>query len=219
VTDLPAAWLAIRDACEDVYFHGDPVPEEEFDAFESRHGLRVLPDLRSVLRLARGGVELTDQGIALHGWPPQTLEDFFSPERPEDPPLPLPDELPPQLRILGGNLGDDVWAVWLPGRDTRRVSTPVVVIREHDFDDLVVFESVVPFLTVATATGLLDSDDHVEEALDALGVPERLRRPETPEQPELLDALVQWATEGRERRYWGSKGGITAGRLAEVMER
>jgi hypothetical protein len=217
VTDLPAAWLAIRDACEDVYFSGDPVPEDEFDAFEGRHGLRVLPDLRSVMRLARGGVELTDQGIELYGWPPATLEDHFSPERPEDPPLPPTDELPPQLRILGGNLGDDVWAVWLPGRDTRATTTPVVVIREHDFDDLVVFDSVVPFLAVETAAGLLFSDDHVEQAFDALGVPERLRRPGIPDQ-ELSDALAEWGTEGRERRSWGGKAGITAARLAEVME-
>ncbi len=215
--DLPAAWLAIRDACEDVYFFGEPVPEAEFDAFESRHGLRVPPDVRSVFRLARG-LELTDQGIALYGWPPATLEDFYSPERPEDPPFPLPEGLPPQLRILGGDLGEERWAVWLPGRDTRATTTPVVVIREEDFDHLVVFDSVVPFLTVATATGLLDFGDYVEEALDALGVPEPLRRPETPEQRELLDALVQWATEGRERRYWGGKAGITAARLAEAME-
>jgi hypothetical protein len=217
VTDLPAAWLAIRDACEDVYSGGDPVPEDEFDAFESRHGLRVLPDLRSVMRLARGGVELTEQGIELHGWPPLTLQDFFKPERPEDRPLTIPEDLPPQLRILGDDLGDDVWAVWLPRRDTCAAVTPVVVIREHDFDDLVLFDSVVPFLTVATATGLLDADGRVEEALDALGVPERLRRRETPER-ELLDALAEWGTKGRERRYWGGKPGVPAARLAEAME-
>jgi hypothetical protein len=216
VTDLLGAWTAIRDACEDVYFRGDPVPDDEFDAFEARHGVWVLPDLRSVLRLARGGVELTDQGIALDGWPPKRPRDHFAPERPEEKSPELPEDLPPQLRVLGGNLGDDVWAVWLPARDTHATSTPVVVIREHDFDDLVVFDSVVPFLAVATATGLLYCDDDVGDALDALGVPERLRRREIPES-ELLDALAEWGTEGRERRYWGGKPGIAAARLAAAL--
>lgn len=103
--------------------------------------------------------------------------------------------------------------MWLPGRDTRAATTPVVVIQEEDFDHLVVFDSVVPFLTVATALGLLDPEDRVEKALEALGVPERLRRPETPER-ELPDALAQWATEGREPRHWGGKAGIPAAQIA-----
>jgi hypothetical protein len=210
VADVLAAWSAIRDARGDVYFLGESVPDAEFDAFEDRHGLSLPPDLRSVLRLARGGVELTDQGIALNGWPPPTPDDFGLPQ--------LPEHVPPELRIVGSNLGDDAWAVWLPPRETRADATPVVVIRDYNLDDLVVFDTVLPFLALATAMGLLESGDPSAEALDALKVPETLSRSWTPER-QLLDELAGWATDGREPRHWEVKAGTRLEELRQAVER
>lgn len=204
----------MRQISDDVYFHGEPVPVGDFGAFESKTGLSLPRDLRSVIGLARGGLELTDVGLALHSWPPLTVADYGLPE--------LPPDVPPELRVIGGDLGDDVWAVWLPRSGEAEQATPVVVIRDHNIEDLVRFDTMLPFLAVATANGLLhglvDEDADKSEALDALGVPDRLRREKMPER-EGLDALAQWATDGRERQHWWRKEGTELPAVAARLRR
>jgi hypothetical protein len=199
VDDLLAAWDAIPDTF-DKYFLGEPVADGEFDAFELEHGLRVPEEARAVLRLAREGIELGEAGVAIHGWPLETLADFGLPE--------LPPNVPSRLRVIGGNLGDDVWAVWLPlpGESDERMS--VVVIREHDLYDLVPFDGLGGFLRFETAFGLLFADhDDLEHALDELGVPPRLRR-RGESVGEVVDELSAWATGDRERVPPARKAGI-----------
>jgi hypothetical protein len=212
--DVVAAWSVVRQIFDDVYFDGEPVPARDFDAFEARTGLSLPPDLRGVLGLARGGLELTDVGIALHSWPPLTAADHGLPE--------LPPDMPPELRLIGGDLGDDVWAVWLPRLGRAEDPTPVVVIRDHNIEDLVPFDTVLPFLAVATVAGLLDplfdEDADTNEALDALGVPDHLRSEEMPER-ELLDAVAVWATDGREQHHWWRKEGTSISGVAEGVRR
>jgi hypothetical protein len=56
------------------------------------------------------------------------------------------------------------------------------------------------------------------EALNALEVPESIRRPEMPE-AQLLDELADWATDGREPRHWEVKAGMRLEELREAIDR
>lgn len=217
-TDVPglravlAAWKAVADAGVDVYVLGDegPVEDAEFDRFESDAGLAVPPPLRAMHEMARDGLEVADLGIGIHGWPPATLSE-----------LGIPVEAgrePQELRCLGGDLGEDVWATWFrpPG---SRLPSPVIVVREHDPDDLVVAASgLLEFLRCETAAGLiLESPPGADEALDALGVPGEVRTAASDWQ-ETLNELMSWSDPALEALGpYTERPGVTLDAVSKVI--
>jgi hypothetical protein len=170
-----------------MYLIGDAVPvdEAEFQSFERERGLHVPAPLRALWEVDRQGLEVTDLGIAIHGWPPTTLSEGDLPVDPK--------REPRQLRLVGGDLGDDVWAVWLPPLNSSAPS-PVIVVRDYDEDDLVVAASgLAEFLRLETAASLLlNPPPGADAAVDALDVPSDLRDTGLGWE-DLMSELMRWA--------------------------
>jgi hypothetical protein len=147
--------------------------------------------------------------LAVYQWPSPPVEEIGIGD---------PSVASDQLRVVGGNLGSDAWAVWLPRGGRRRHPVPLLVIREYNFDDVVVAaDDAVKFLTLETAAGVLLDPDLADRALDVLGVPDSVRRRGIPE-PDLLDGLTRWSSAGRESRYHARRHGAKLTELTSALE-
>lgn len=208
VRRLMAAWHALAENDGGLELLGEPVAQQEFEVFEREHDLQVPAELRSLFTLSGGGLEVRTLSIAFFGFPPPTVEEVGL-----DDPFPAID----QFRVVGSNLGNDGWAVWLP-RAGAMPSAPLIVIREYNFDDVIIAaDDAVEFLTLETAAGLLLATPGAEQALDALAVPEHLRRRDVPES-DRLDDLTRWVSAGRQIRYHARRDGTTLAALIAALE-
>jgi len=182
-----AAWQAVARAGGEFYLLADgaPVDEAEFRQFELDQKVQIPAPRRALYEIDRLGVEVTDLGIGVGGWPPRMLSEW---EMPVD-----REREPRQLRWIGGDLGENVWAVWLPPVGSS-LPSPVIVVRDYNDEDLVVAASgLVEFLRLETAASLLlASPPGAGEALDVLEVPGELRGGGL-DMPELLAELTRWA--------------------------
>lgn len=179
---LLGAWRALQEAGQSVYTLGQGVAVAELDGYERALEVALPAPLKTIWTFAGEGIEFA--GLGIYGWPP----DRFGSET-----VPIDgDAVPEQLRVVGGDGGDGLYAIWLPRLGDGGPSPAIYALYERFPEMVVAASGIVPLLVQETVIAIQIQEAPSVGAFAALGLPPELHAGD-PDDPGYCASLAAWA--------------------------